>query len=144
MEKKPYGKSVDWWSFGIFIYELNSGTVPFRHNDHNEHLFTKILRARFNTPNEFSPTLSDICRRLIVKEPRNRLGCSKHESNEVRNHSWFYSIDWLAIYNQLIPSPSTCLTHEPSSRLKRGTNKTDETPIKIARKNRFSREFADF
>ena len=144
MEKKPYGKSVDWWAFGIFIYELNSGTVPFRHNDHNEHVFTKILRGRFDSPAEFSPTLEDICRRLIVKEPKHRLGCSKYESKEVRNHSWFISIDWMAIYNQLIPSPTTSLTHEPNSRLKRGVKTTHETPIKIARKDRFSREFADF
>ena len=25
----PYGKSVDWWAFGVILFELLSGVMPF-------------------------------------------------------------------------------------------------------------------
>jgi len=31
--KKPYGKEADWWSFGVLIYEMLVGRVPFYHSN---------------------------------------------------------------------------------------------------------------
>jgi len=30
IEKKPYGKSVDWWRFGCIIYEMVVGVPPYQ------------------------------------------------------------------------------------------------------------------
>ena len=29
IDKKGHGTAVDWWTLGIFIYELNAGIDPF-------------------------------------------------------------------------------------------------------------------
>jgi len=27
---EPYGKSVDWWAFGVLLYEMLAGQVSYR------------------------------------------------------------------------------------------------------------------
>lgn len=38
VNKSPYSKAVDWWSFGAIIYEMLSGLPPF-YTENREKLF---------------------------------------------------------------------------------------------------------
>ncbi|VDN12844.1 unnamed protein product, partial [Dibothriocephalus latus] len=38
---KPYGKAVDWWAFGVLLYEFLAGQPPFDGDD-EEDLFRNI------------------------------------------------------------------------------------------------------
>jgi serine/threonine protein kinase len=45
----PHGKSVDWWSLGILLYELVVGVPPF-YSDNMHELFDKIVKAPLRFP----------------------------------------------------------------------------------------------
>ena len=41
-----HDNSVDWWTFGILIYEMLSGTLPFKSKDRTQ-LYDEILQVIF-------------------------------------------------------------------------------------------------
>ena len=45
LSKTGYDKTVDWWSFGVIIYEMLIGIPPFYSTDHK-----KMLRDILNKP----------------------------------------------------------------------------------------------
>ena len=44
LEDNDYGRSVDWWGFGVVLYEMLCGRLPFYNKDH-EVLFDLILNV---------------------------------------------------------------------------------------------------
>ena len=44
LRKVPYGKSVDWWSLGILIYEMINGLPPF-YDANRKLMYHRILTA---------------------------------------------------------------------------------------------------
>ena len=50
---------VDWWSFGILIYELLYGFTPFRGKKRDE-TFNNILKRTLTFPEQ--PEVSDACK----------------------------------------------------------------------------------
>ena len=43
---QPYGKSVDWWAFGVLLFEMLAGQPPFDGEDEDE-LFTGYIDRKF-------------------------------------------------------------------------------------------------
>lgn len=95
---------VDWWSFGILIYELSFGISPFR-GPRRDATFDNILKKKlqFST---LEPPMSDECKDLLKsllrKDPEDRLG---HEAGaeDVKRHPWFHDIDWSLLANSKPP-----------------------------------------
>ena len=52
-------RRVDWWSFGILIYELLYGFTPFRGKKRDE-TFNNILKRPLNFPEQ--PEVSEACK----------------------------------------------------------------------------------
>ena len=42
MLEQRYGRAVDWWAFGVLMYEMLLGQSPFRGDDEDE-IFDAIL-----------------------------------------------------------------------------------------------------
>ena len=42
LEENDYGRSVDWWGYGVCLYEMIYGRLPFYDMDH-EQLFQLIV-----------------------------------------------------------------------------------------------------
>ncbi|BAT82552.1 Serine/threonine-protein kinase [Vigna angularis] len=65
-----HGSVVDWWTFGIFLYELLFGRTPFKGPANRATLFN-VIGEPLRFPE--SPTVSfaarDLIRGLLVKEP---------------------------------------------------------------------------
>lgn len=87
---------IDWWSFGILIFELSYGFSPFRGSRRDE-TFENILKKPLDFPTmqhiDISDDCKDLLRHLLKKRPTERLG---HESGaeDIKRHPWFNDINW--------------------------------------------------
>ena len=53
LSEKPYTRAVDWWAFGVLIYEMLLGQSPFKGNDEEE-IFDAILNDEIVFPSKLT------------------------------------------------------------------------------------------
>ncbi|GMH05070.1 hypothetical protein Nepgr_006910 [Nepenthes gracilis] len=98
-----HGSAVDWWTFGIFLYELLQGTTPFKGNGNRETLFNVVSQSlKFSEGSTMSFAAKDLIRGLLVKDPQKRLGC-KRGATEIKQHPFFENVNWALIRSTLPP-----------------------------------------
>ncbi|OMJ16397.1 Protein kinase C-like, partial [Smittium culicis] len=102
--EQRYGKAVDWWAFGVLIYEMLLGQSPFRGEDEDE-IFDSILEDEVLYPVNMSRDSVSICQELLERDPIKRLGSGPDDSEEVKNHPFFRGINWSDIFNKRITPP---------------------------------------
>ncbi|KAM2685839.1 serine/threonine-protein kinase D6PKL1 [Malus sylvestris] len=104
-----HGAAVDWWTFGIFLYELLYGRTPFKGINNEETLANVVLQSlRFPEGPLVSFQARDLIRGLLVKEPENRLGSEKG-AGEIKQHPFFEGLNWALIRCAIPPElPEFC------------------------------------
>ncbi|RAL37794.1 hypothetical protein DM860_000488 [Cuscuta australis] len=92
-----HGSAVDWWTFGIFLYELLFGKTPFRGSDNRATLYNVVGQPlRFPESPVVSFSARDLIRGLLVKEPQSRLAF-KRGATEIKQHPFFEGVNWALI-----------------------------------------------
>jgi serine/threonine protein kinase len=98
-----HGSAVDWWTFGVFLYELLYGKTPFKGPDNDETLANVVCQnLRFPENPNVSFHARDLIRRLLVKEPEHRLGYMKGAA-EIKSHPFFEGLNWALIRSAAPP-----------------------------------------
>ncbi|KAL1558221.1 serine/threonine-protein kinase D6PK-like [Salvia divinorum] len=92
-----HGSAVDWWTFGIFLYELLYGKTPFKGSS-NEDTISNVMSQCLQFPQcpMVSSQARDLMRRLLKKEAENRLGSAKGAA-EIKQHPFFEGLNWALI-----------------------------------------------
>ncbi|KAK9185702.1 hypothetical protein WN943_026061 [Citrus x changshan-huyou] len=89
-----HGSPVDWWTLGIFLFELFYGVTPFRGVDHELTLANIVARAlEFPKEPAVPATAKDLISQLLAKDPERRLGSTKGAS-AIKHHPFFQGVNW--------------------------------------------------
>jgi len=99
-----YGIGVDWWSFGIMLYELAVGKTPFL-DKNRKCMFQKILKASPEFPRFCTSPLCSAIREFLTIEPAQRLGVRKSGSEEIKKTRFFRSMNFRHLLNRNLPAP---------------------------------------
>ncbi|XP_069750016.1 ribosomal protein S6 kinase alpha-5-like isoform X2 [Narcine bancroftii] len=106
--RSGHGMSVDWWSLGILMFELLTGASPFtlegEKNSQGE-VSRRILQSDPPLPSEISPVCRDLIQKLLVKDPKKRLGSGPKGTLEIKRHPFFKGLNWDDLLAKKIPAP---------------------------------------
>ncbi|XP_057765217.1 serine/threonine-protein kinase RHS3-like [Salvia miltiorrhiza] len=92
-----HGSAVDWWTFGIFLYELLHGTTPFKGDGNRATLFNVVGQPlKFPDSSQASATAKDLIKGLLVKEPHKRIAY-KRGATEIKQHPFFEGVNWALV-----------------------------------------------
>ncbi|OUC40104.1 kinase domain protein [Trichinella nativa] len=80
IKNQGYGTSIDWWMFGILLYDLCNSRTPFK-----------------------AASLNEL--QQIILKGKKRIGCRGGGAREIKSHAWFNCINQRAILQRRITSP---------------------------------------
>uniref|UniRef100_A0A803JCY2 Protein kinase domain-containing protein n=1 Tax=Xenopus tropicalis TaxID=8364 RepID=A0A803JCY2_XENTR len=75
LSDEEYNAGADWWSFGVILYEMATGTLPFSLKGTSGQQVKRILDTEPKYPKSLSPELLDLLQQLLKKKA---------------NHAWGY------------------------------------------------------
>ncbi|XXG65994.1 hypothetical protein AAC387_Pa05g3559 [Persea americana] len=100
-----HGNAVDWWAFGILLYELMYGRTPFA-GESNELTLRNIVKKPLSFPGPAESGTEALARDLIsgllVKDPERRLG-SRRGAADVKTHPFFSGLNFALIRSSVPP-----------------------------------------
>ncbi|KAH9983613.1 kinase-like domain-containing protein [Russula compacta] len=118
LEANETSKSSDLWALGCVLYQMIAGRFAFQ--GLSEYLtWQKIKQLDYTFPEGFDPEAADLVRRLLVRDPLERLGAGPlggpDSMEALRAHPFFASIRWDTLWDDLAPPLETGLVRrEPA------------------------------
>ncbi|XP_047043253.1 serine/threonine-protein kinase RHS3-like [Lolium rigidum] len=105
-----HGSAVDWWTLGIFLYELLHGTTPFK-GAGNRATLCNVIEQPLRFPSDFGGSVAggassvarDLIRGLLVKEPQKRIAFTRG-ATEIKQHPFFEGVNWALVRSMAPPS----------------------------------------
>ncbi|KAL2760111.1 hypothetical protein ACRALDRAFT_2024165 [Sodiomyces alcalophilus JCM 7366] len=101
---KKYGRAVDWWAFGVLIYQMLLQQSPFRGEDEDE-IYDAILADEPLYPIHMPRDSVSILQKLLTREPDQRLGSGPTDAQEIMSQPFFRNINWDDIFHKRVQPP---------------------------------------
>ncbi|KAK2854145.1 hypothetical protein Q5P01_006806 [Channa striata] len=127
VNRRGHTQSADWWSFGVLMFEMLTGSLPFQGKDRKETM-ALILKAKLGMPQFLSPEVQSLLRALFKRNPANRLGAGPEGVEEIKRHRFFASIDWNKLYRKEVRPPFKPTVGRPEDTFHFDPEFTSRTP----------------
>jgi len=101
---KGHGKAVDWWSYGILLYEMLVGQPPFTSMNARV-TYDRILREDPYFPTFLGKDARALIQGLLQRDPVRRLGCGIHGAEDIKTHPFFKNTNWMRIHSRKMRAP---------------------------------------
>uniref|UniRef100_A0A8C2XEA2 G protein-coupled receptor kinase n=1 Tax=Cyclopterus lumpus TaxID=8103 RepID=A0A8C2XEA2_CYCLU len=108
IQNESYSVSPDWWGLGCLIFEMIQGQSPFRKRKERvkrEEVDRRVREDQEEYSDKFAEEAKDICRQLLVKDPKERLGCQGRGAIEVKQHPIFRNINFKRLEANMLDPP---------------------------------------
>jgi len=132
-----HGTAVDWWAFGILVYEFLVGQPPFWDQNPMK-IYEQIVDGRLRFPSAMSPHARDLISGLCTVDTSKRLGNISGGAARVKSHPWFAAIDWEKLYRREMDGPIIPHLRGPAD-----TRNFDEYEPESATRDPYTKELSD-
>ncbi|KAH9248508.1 hypothetical protein BASA81_013834 [Batrachochytrium salamandrivorans] len=86
---KAYGLEHDWWGFGVLVYEMLCGRLPFYSPDSTKHTYAAIMRNRPRMRQFKHATTKQFVSQLLTSLRTKRLGFGPNAFRKIQSHAFF-------------------------------------------------------
>ena len=108
LRRQGHGKAVDWYLLGVLFYEMIVGFPPY-FSTNREQMFNNIQKGKLKIPTSLSGDARGLLKALLNRDPLKRLG-SRRDADEVKEHPFFYGINWDSVLRKELRPPKPQLT----------------------------------
>jgi len=103
---KGHDKAVDYWSFGVLIYEMLVGQSPFYlYGTDQVSLFKRIVMVKYSCPSKVNDNAKDVIKKLLTRRQASRFGNLSRGHLDIQDHPWFASLDFDRLNNRKLKAP---------------------------------------
>ena len=127
------GPGVDIWAFGVMLYLFFTGITPFKTKNEFE-IFENIKNVKYSFNNtEIPDDAKDLISKILIKDPKKRIGYNSKDYSEIKNHPFFKGINFDELQNQVPPISEIKEILEKAGYkiIKTDENNNEETKSKI-------------
>ncbi|CAF98611.1 unnamed protein product [Tetraodon nigroviridis] len=103
---KGHDISADYWSLGILMFELLTGSPPFSGPDPMK-TYNIILRGidMIEFPKKITKNAANLIKKLCRDNPSERLGNLKNGVKDIQKHKWFEGFNWEGLKKGTLTPP---------------------------------------
>ncbi|CAG7830151.1 unnamed protein product [Allacma fusca] len=103
---KGHDIAADYWSLGVLMFELLTGTPPFTGTDPMK-TYNVILKGieAVEFPRTISRNANNLIKKLCRDNPGERLGYQRGGIPEIQKHKWFDGFNWEGLRSKTLTPP---------------------------------------
>ncbi|KAL0126993.1 hypothetical protein PUN28_005375 [Cardiocondyla obscurior] len=103
---KGHDISADYWSLGVLMFELLTGTPPFTGADPMK-TYNIILKGidAIEFPRSITRNATALIKKLCRDNPAERLGYQRGGISEIQKHKWFDGFNWEGLKTRTLEPP---------------------------------------